>query len=68
MLIDKLNITLADLMPIKGVAVSLPGEAAPYRISERLHAALKNHATENGLMLSHLVSDLRNEVHERKIC
>jgi hypothetical protein len=63
MLVEDLNVSLSDLMPITGVAVSLPGETMPYRISERLHAALKDEAARRGVILSVLLGTLRDELH-----
>lgn len=63
MLADDLDVTLADLLPITGVAVSLPGESTPYRISERLHSVLKEEAAKRGMILSFLLRALRDEIH-----
>lgn len=62
-LVDALAIRLADLMPPKGVAVMIPGEGSAYRISERLHAALKVKAAADGVPLSQLLLHVRNELH-----
>lgn len=63
-LVEALNVTLADLMPIKGVAVMVPNEGAAYRISERLHAAMKAKAAADALPLSALLRLLRDELHQ----
>jgi hypothetical protein len=63
-LVEALNVTLADLMPIKGVAVMVPNEGAAYRISERLHAAMKTKATKDAVPLSALLRELRDELHQ----
>ena len=62
MLVERLKVTLADLLPEKGVAVSLVGEASPYRISERLHAALKEVAEHRGAPISTVLHALREEI------
>lgn len=62
-LVEDLNIELADLMPVKGVAVMVPDEGSAYRISERLHAAMKAKAVESGVSLSRLLRQLRDELH-----
>ena len=63
MLVEILNVTLADLIPVRGVAVSLPGEPMPHLISERLHSVLKNEASKQGAMVSVLLCALRDELH-----
>lgn len=62
-LVEVLNVTLADLMPLKGVAVMVPDEGAAYRISERLHAMMKRKAAEDAVPLSALLRELRDELH-----
>jgi hypothetical protein len=61
-LVDQLDVKLADLFPRKGVAVSLAGEPIPYRISERLHAAIKHEATVRGVSMGVLLRSLRDEL------
>lgn len=63
-LVDALDVTLADLMPMKGVAVMVPNEGAAYRISERLHTAMKTNAAANAVPLSALLRELRDELHK----
>lgn len=64
MLIEKLNVTLADLMPIKGLALTIAGEPTPYRLSERLMAALQEEANSLGVTRTHLARQLREEIHQ----
>lgn len=63
MLIWKLTVTPADLMPVVGVAITLPSESVPYRISERLYEELKAEATAQAVSVSALLKTLRDEIH-----
>lgn len=62
LLSDALKVSLSDLCPIKGVAITLPGELVPYRISERLHNALREMAALKGTSISLLMAQLRDEL------
>lgn len=56
---------MGDLLPLNGVAVSLPGNLIPYRISERLHAAIKVEANNQAVPLTAVLRDLREELGAR---
>lgn len=62
MLIEELKVTLADLLPEKGVMLTVAGETTPYRISERLHGAIKQAAEQRGVPIARVFVDLRDEV------
>lgn len=64
MLIELFNVQLSDLMPLKGVAITLPGDSSPYRISESLHQSLRSYAQENSLQFGHVVTELRDEINK----
>ena len=40
-LLNQLQVTMADLMPVKGKSVMVAGETTPYRVSERLYSAVQ---------------------------
>jgi hypothetical protein len=61
-LIEDLKVGMADLMPIKGIAIVLAGDSLPLRISERLHQALREYATDKGHTISEVASSLREEI------
>ncbi|WP_041370700.1 hypothetical protein [Methylovorus glucosotrophus] len=61
-LIEVLNVSMADLMPSKGIAIVLAGDSLPLRISERLHQAIREIAAHTGQTISEVASSLRDEI------
>jgi predicted DNA-binding ribbon-helix-helix protein len=62
MLKELLNVSLSDLLPAGGIALTLPGEVTPYRISDHLHDALKAEAEKRGVSKALLFRELRDEL------
>ena len=61
-LLNQLQVTMADLMPVKGKSVMVAGETTPYRVSERLYSAVQAMAIDQAIPPAAIFLKLRNEI------
>ena len=67
MLIQQLQVTLADLMPLEGRVLHIAGDGLSFRLSDRLVEAIAAEAQSRAVTSSAILRLLLNEIHEHGI-